>query len=100
MLSKPKKVQIWNCGAEDLPYDKLPPIDCAFTSPPYFSTEEYNKGGELEENQSWFKFNEYDKWRDDFYLPVAENTMKFLNICLSILWTLRYMVFVIVLVMN
>jgi len=75
-LAKPKKVQIWNCGAEDLPYDKLPPIDCAFTSPPYFSTEEYNKGGELEENQSWFKFNEYDKWRDDFYLPVAENTMK------------------------
>jgi len=75
LLSKPKKVQIWNCGAEDLPYHKLPQIDCAFTSPPYFSTEEYNKGGELEENQSWFKFNEYDKWRDDFYLPVAEKTM-------------------------
>ena len=75
LLTKPKKVQIWNCGAEDLPYDKLPQIDCAFTSPPYFSTEEYNKGGELEENQSWFKFNEYDKWRDDFYLPVAEKTM-------------------------
>jgi len=75
LLSKPKKVQIWNCGAKDLPYHKLPQIDCAFTSPPYFSTEEYNKGGELEENQSWFKFNEYDKWRDDFYLPVAEKTM-------------------------
>ena len=75
LLDKPKKVQIWNCGAEDLPYHKLPQIDVAFTSPPYFSTEEYNKGGELEENQSWFKFNEYDKWRDDFYLPVAEKTM-------------------------
>ena len=75
LLTKPKVVKIWNCGAEDLPYDKLPQIDCAFTSPPYFSTEEYNKGGELEENQSWFKFNEYDKWRDDFYLPVAEKTM-------------------------
>ena len=75
-LPKPKKVHIWNCGAEDLPYDKLPEIDCAFTSPPYFATEEYNKGGELEENQSWFKFNEYDKWRDDFYLPVAEKTME------------------------
>ena len=73
---KRKEVKIWNCGAEDLPYDKLPQIDCAFTSPPYFSTEEYNKGGELEENQSWYKFNEYDKWRDDFYLPVAENTMR------------------------
>ena len=76
LLPKPKKVQIWNCVAEDIPYDKLPAIDVAFTSPPYFSTEEYNKGGELEENQSWFKFNEYEKWRDDFYLPVAEKSMK------------------------
>jgi len=75
LLSKPKKVQIWRCGAEDLPYHKLPKIDCAFTSPPYFSTEQYNKGGEHEEDQSWAKFNEYDKWRDDFYLPVAEKTM-------------------------
>ena len=75
LLSKPKKVKIWNCGAEDLPYDELPDIDVAFTSPPYFSTEEYNKGGEKEENQSWFKFNEYEKWRDDFYLPVAEKSM-------------------------
>ena len=75
-LSKPKKVKIWNCGAEDLPYDELPDIDTAFTSPPYFSTEEYNKGGDKEENQSWFKFNEYEKWRDDFFLPVAEKSMK------------------------
>ena len=75
LLSKPKKVTIWRCGAEDLPYHKLPQIDCVFTSPPYFSTEEYNKGGEHEEDQSWAKFNEYDKWRDDFYLPVAEKTM-------------------------
>ena len=75
LLSKPKKVPIWRCGAEDLPYHKLPQIDCAFTSPPYFSTEEYNKGGEHEEDQSWAKFNEYDKWRDEFYLPVAEKTM-------------------------
>ena len=76
LLGKPKKVQIWNCGAEDLPYHKLPKIDVAFTSPPYFSTEQYNKGGEKEELQSWHKFNEYDKWRDDFYLPVAEKTME------------------------
>ena len=76
LLSKPKKVQIWRCGAEDLPYHKLPKIDVAFTSPPYFSTEEYNKDGEHQEDQSWYKFNEYDKWRDDFYLPVAEKTME------------------------
>ena len=75
LLPKPKKVTIWRCGAEDLPYHKLPPIDVAFTSPPYFSTEEYNKGGEFQEDQSWSKFNEYERWRDDFYLPVAEKSM-------------------------
>jgi len=78
-LSKPKKVTIWRCGAEDLPYHKLPEIDCAFTSPPYFATEEYNRGGEHEEDQSWHKFNEYDNWRDSFYLPVAEKTMNSLS---------------------
>jgi len=75
LLSKPKIVKIWRCGAENLPYHKLPPIDVAFTSPPYFSTEEYNKGGEFQEDQSWSKFNEYEKWRDNFYLPVAEKSM-------------------------
>ena len=71
-LSKPKKVTIYNTGAEDLPWNKIDNIDCAFTSPPYFSTEEYNKGGEKEENQSWFKFNKYEKWRDDFFLKVSK----------------------------
>ena len=71
-LTKPKKVTIYNTGAEDLPWDEIKDIDCSFTSPPYFSTEEYNKGGEKEENQSWFKFNEYEKWRDDFFLPVSK----------------------------
>ena len=79
LLAKPKKVTIWRCGAEDLPWDKIPEIDCAFTSPPYFSTEEYNKGGEHEEDQSWHKFNEYENWRDKFYLPVAKMTMRSLS---------------------
>ena len=78
-LSKPKKVTIYNTGAEDLPWDTIKDIDCAFTSPPYFSTERYNEGGEKQENQSWFKFNEYDKWRDDFYLPVSMNSFKSLS---------------------
>ena len=75
-LSTPKKVTIYNCGAEDLPWDQIDNIDCAFTSPPYFSTERYNEGGEKEENQSWFKFDEYSKWRDDFYLPVAKKSLE------------------------
>jgi hypothetical protein len=75
-INATKKVTIYRCGAEDLPWDEIKNVDIAFTSPPYFSTEEYNKGGEHEEDQSWSKFNEYDRWRDDFYLPVAENSMK------------------------
>jgi len=71
-----KTTQIYNCGAEDLPWDEINNIDCAFTSPPYFSTERYNEGGEKEELQSWAKFNEYDKWRDDFFLPVSEQCIK------------------------
>ena len=74
-----KKVTIYRCGAENLPYETLPPIDCAFTSPPYFSTEEYNKGGEHEEDQSWAKFNEYEKWRDEFYLPVSQQSFDALS---------------------
>lgn len=78
--SKGKKtVQMYNCGAEDLPWDEINNVDCAFTSPPYFSTERYNEGGEKEELQSWAKFNEYDKWRDDFYLPVAQNSFDSLS---------------------
>ena len=78
-LEKPKKTTIYNCGAEDLPWDTIKDIDCAFTSPPYFSTERYNEGGEKEENQSWKKFDEYSKWRDDFYLPVSKNTFNSLS---------------------
>ena len=54
-------------------------VDCAFTSPPYFSTERYNEGGDKQELQSWFKFNEYESWRDNFYLPVSQNTFDSLS---------------------
>jgi hypothetical protein len=74
-----KTVQMYNCGAEDLPWDEIKNVDCAFTSPPYFSTERYNEGGEKEELQSWAKFNQYEKWRDDFYLPVSHNSFNSLS---------------------
>jgi hypothetical protein len=74
-----KTVQIYNCGAEDLPWDEISNVDCAFTSPPYFSTERYNEGGEKEDLQSWAKFNDYESWRDDFYLPVAQNSFNSLS---------------------
>ena len=74
-----KTVQIYNCGAEDLPWDEIENVDCAFTSPPYFSTERYNEGGEKEELQSWAKFTKYETWRDNFYLPVSHNSFKSLS---------------------
>ena len=69
-----KTTQIYNCGAEDLIclFNEIENVDCAFTSPPYFSTERYNEGGDKQELQSWFKFNEYESWRDNFYLPVSQ----------------------------
>ena len=74
-----KTVQIYNCGAEDLPWDEIKDVDCSFTSPPYFSTERYNEGGEKEELQSWAKFTKYETWRDNFYLPVSHNSFKSLS---------------------
>lgn len=74
-----KTTQIYRCGAEDMPWNEIENVDCAFTSPPYFSTERYNEGGEFEEDQSWAKYNDYEKWRDEFYLPVAANSFNSLS---------------------
>ena len=78
-LSPGKTTQIYRCGAEDLPWDSIENVDCAFTSPPYFSTERYNEGGEFEGDQSWHKYSEYETWRDNFYLPVAQNSFNSLS---------------------
>lgn len=74
-----KIVELWRKPAEDLDYSLLPDIDCAFTSPPYFSTELYNSGGEHEEDQSWKRYDTYEEWRDKFYLPVNEKTFERLS---------------------
>ena len=74
-----KHVRIFRCSAENLPWDQIKDVDCAFTSPPYFATERYNEGGKFMEDQSWNKFSEYAKWRDDFYLPVSKNSFNSLS---------------------
>ena len=78
-MSPGKTTQIYRCGAEDLPWETIENVDCAFTSPPYFATERYNEGGEYEKDQSWSKFAEYERWRDEFYLPVALNSFNALS---------------------
>jgi hypothetical protein len=75
-----KDVVLINAPAEDINWKAIcPEIDCIFTSPPYFSTEIYNKGGKDEQNQSWSRYPEYDNWRDKFLFPVLERTFE----CLS-----------------
>ncbi len=75
-----KKVTIYNIGAESLPWETFErDFDCAFTSPPYFSTELYAQGLEGEENQSWKKFDTYESWERDFFIPVSEWSYKVLG---------------------
>jgi len=50
-------------------------FDFSFTSPPYFDIEEYS----LDENQSYIRYNSYDKWRDGFLTSMIENTYRLLK---------------------
>lgn len=76
-----KSVTIFNRPAEDIEWHVVcgATIDCVFTSPPYFSTELYNEGGEKQDNQSWSRYPEYDNWRDKFLLPVIKDTFNVLR---------------------
>jgi len=93
-----KRVEIHRKPAEDFDYSILPPIDCAFTSPPYFATEKYNTDGKHADEQSWARYTTYEQWRDGFYLPVnrktfeslSENGYQFVNIMDPKIKTKRY----------
>jgi hypothetical protein len=74
-----KTVIIQRKPAEDMDWNLIPEVDCAFTSPPYFATEKYATGSGKEEDQSWSRYDTYEKWRDKFYLPVAEKIMSKLS---------------------
>ena len=74
-----KTTQIYNCGAEDLPWNEIENVDCSFSSPPYWATELYGKNQPGQENQSWSKFSTYEMWRDFFYLPVARKSFESLS---------------------
>ena len=67
-----KHVVIFRQPAEDVVWPNVE-FDCTFTSPPYFSTEQYNKGGEHESDQSWSRYSDYDKWKNGFYFPMMDS---------------------------
>jgi len=66
-----KLVVIFRKPAEDMEWPKVE-FDCTFTSPPYFSTEQYNKGGPNQEDQSWSRYAEYENWKTGFYFPMMD----------------------------
>ena len=63
-----KEVKV-NCT----PFEDFKPrkdyFDLAFTSPPYFNTEEYAE----EDTQSYIRYPEYDKWVEGFLRPMITN---------------------------
>ena len=56
----------------ELPKDSY---DFAFTSPPYYDTEQYCN----EKTNSFIKFKTFDEWTNGFYLPMIDKTMKALK---------------------
>jgi SAM-dependent methyltransferase len=50
-------------------------VDLAFSSPPYFNTEEYD----YEESQSFIKYDTKEKWRDGFLTPLIVNSHRYLK---------------------
>jgi hypothetical protein len=72
-----KNVLIFNSPAEDIDWNNK--VDFVFTSPPYFSSERYNEGGEKENNQSWKRYNELDNWKNNFLFKVLKNIKRNLD---------------------
>lgn len=68
------EVILHNIPAENFDFQNQSKVDVVLTSPPYFNLEVYNQ----DENQSYNKYNNYDLWRDNWYVPLIQN-------CLSIL---------------
>jgi hypothetical protein len=75
-----KHVIIYNKPFEDVDLSNFNnSIDVMFSSPPYFSTEKYGEGTGAEENQSWNRYSEFEKWKHDFLfksLSKIKSTLK------------------------
>ena len=68
-----KKVELYAMPFEDYEV-RQNYYDLVFTSPPYFDTEQY-VGGE----QSYMRYNNYDKWRDGFYTTLIRRSFEALK---------------------
>lgn len=64
-----KKVQMFNCGSENINITQFAgQVDFCFTSPPYFDTEKYA----YEPTQSWVAYDTPAKWFENFIKPTFQ----------------------------
>jgi len=63
-----------NSAVEDCKFDEGE-FDLAFSSPPYFNTEEYA----YEDTQSFVRYTEAESWRDNFLEPLIDNCYKWVK---------------------
>lgn len=72
-----KTVKIWNKPSEDVDWNLyLDTFDLYFTSPPYFETEKYGTDTSSVDKQSWFRYNTFERWKNDFFFNVTESVWK------------------------
>ena len=69
-----KEIILHNQPFEDLELEDNS-FDLAFSSPPYFNTEEYS----YEDTQSFMKYDTKEKWRDGFLKPLVSNVHRYLK---------------------
>lgn len=75
-----KTVKIWRKPSEDVNWNLYKnTFDFYFTSPPYFETEKYASDSEKVDEQSWNRYNSFDRWKYDFFFKVTELVWKTLK---------------------
>jgi len=68
-----KTVKIWRKPSEDVNWSLYTDtFDLYFTSPPYFETERYASDTDAVSDQSWSRYNSFDRWKYDFFFKVTE----------------------------
>lgn len=68
-----KTVKIWRKPSEDVEWSLYTDtFDLYFTSPPYFETEKYASDTAAVSDQSWSRYNSFDRWKYDFFFKVTE----------------------------
>jgi len=75
-----KLVRIYNLPAEDVDWTQYHNyFDVMMTSPPYFALEKYDDKSETNSGQSWIRYPNFEKWRDEFLYPLIDAIIPTIN---------------------